>query len=119
MEKKKKTYSISFEVDSFDRHADATRISTEVKNYSKEIKEMNGHVDKLDRFDDFDSLKIPAGQFEKLDGEYGIARTDEHRGRDVLFAHQTRAALEFLRDKRGFGLLADVVGSGKTYEAGH
>lgn len=118
MEKKKKTYSISFEAEAFDRHADAKRISTNVKNYSREIKNMNGHVDKLDRFDDFDSLKIPAEQFEKFDGEYGIARTDEHRGRDVLFAHQTRAALEFLRDKRGFGLLADVVGSGKTYEAG-
>ena len=115
--KTEKNYIIKFESDAFDRHNNAGKISSEVRNYSKEIKSMNEKADELDRFDDFDSLRIPSDRYEQTDGRYGIARTAEHKS-SVIYEHQKQAALAFLRDLRGFGILADVVGSGKTYEAG-
>lgn len=115
--KTEKKYMIEFEPDAFDRHNDATRISSKIKNYSKDIHSMNILADELDRFDDFDSLRIPVDQYEHKNGIYGIVRTAEHRS-GVIYAHQAQAALAFIRDLRGFGILADVVGSGKTYEAG-
>lgn len=114
-----KKRKIRFESDAFDKY----RSSAEQKNmsypYTKQIAEMDKSVESLDRFDDFSSLKIHVSNYRKKDGDiYGIERTAFHPTNEVIFKHQKDAATLFLRDLRGFGLLADVVGSGKTYEAG-
>ena len=74
----------------------------------------------LDRYDDFANMKLTSAIYERQDGvKYGIQRRSEiHGNQDVILDHQVRAARDFLRVLRGFGLLADVVGSGKTFEAG-
>lgn len=92
-----------------------------VKRMTAELAEMNGAAEELDRYDDFSALRIDVAKYEKTPatGEYGIARREEVQGTgDIILKHQRSAALAFLRELRGFGLLADVVGSGKTYEAG-
>lgn len=92
-----------------------------VKRMTGALAEMNGAVEELDRYDDFSALKIDISKYERSPetGGYGIARRPEVQGTGgIILDHQRNAALAFLRELRGFGLLADVVGSGKTYEAG-
>ena len=96
--------------------------SVAVKPATEELSEMNAAAEELNRYDDFSALKIAPAKYENGSGTgiYGIRRRDEVQGigGPIILEHQSSAALRFLRELRGFGLLADVVGSGKTYEAG-
>lgn len=115
-----KTYYFIFDDHCFDRDNQRSDIARTKKQYNKTIYEMNKAVEELDRYDDFDSLKIDLDKYVKTDmsGDYGIPYDSaKHVDRSVIFKHQSNAAISFLKDLRGFGLLADVVGSGKTFEA--
>lgn len=114
-----KKYYIEFEAGAFERQIQRGKITNKKRYYTQQIATMNEVVESLDRLDDFSSLKIDAAKYRKLPGStYGIDVTAMHRGDEVIFPHQKEAALLFLKELRGFGLLADVVGSGKTFEAG-
>ncbi len=90
-----------------------------VQAFTPEVGRMEREADILDRFDDFDSLKIDTASYENIAGAFGIRRNPAvHKGGGVILSHQKKAAEMFLKNLRGFGLLADVVGSGKTFEAG-
>lgn len=96
--------------------------SVEIRNpqpFDEAILNASRAVEELDRYDDFDSLKIDTYSY-KFNGKYGIKndRTIHINTNDVILAHQKKAATEFLSHLRGFGLLGDCVGSGKTFEAG-
>lgn len=94
-----------------------SQISAVPKEYNSTIAKMNQFVEVLDRYDDFSALKIDPAQYEICEGsEYGITRGRTQT--EAIYPHQQKAALAFLKELRGFGLLADVVGSGKTFEAG-
>ncbi len=85
-------------------------------------------AENLERYDDFSWLKIDPSRYrrEGAEGTYGIAYDAAMHGENalggktppIILENQKKAALRFLRDLRGFGLLADMVGSGKTFEAG-
>ena len=78
------------------------------------------HVESIGLYDDFSSLKIALNTYSQQDGEYGIPfkkSVHDAVGAARVLDHQREAAELFLSDLRGFGLLADCVGSGKTYEA--
>lgn len=87
--------------------------------YTASIAEMNRHAEALDRYDDFSQLQILPKSYEKKSAKdkFGIARSETHVNDDVILKHQRLAVQRFLKELRGFGLLADIVGSGKTYEA--
>ena len=115
-----KSYYFIFNDDCFDRNNHLSNIARQKRPYNKTIYDMNKAVEELDRYDDFDSLKIEADKYAKgeLSGEYGITYDSaKHVDHSVILPHQKAAAIAFLKDLRGFGLLADVVGSGKTFEA--
>lgn len=95
-------------------------LSGETVGYSSGIKEMLSLVEELDRYDDFAILKIDTDKYRKQSegDEYGIEFLEGvHRDGSVIQPHQKNAAADFLKRLRGFGMLADVVGSGKTFEA--
>lgn len=95
-------------------------LATTIMGYDGEIKKMCELVEELDRYDDFAFLKIDSDKYQKSEesGGYGIEfRPDVHLNGSVIQPHQLRAAADFLKRLRGFGMLADVVGSGKTFEA--
>ncbi len=84
-----------------------------------EIFDDMNRVEDLSRYDDFSKLEIDAGEYRENGMGFGIPFNPTiHTDGAVLRMHQTEAAKIFLSDLRGFGLLADCVGSGKTYEAG-
>ena len=115
-----KTYYFIFNDDCFDRDNQRSNIARSKKQYNKTIYDMNKAVEELDRYDDFDSLKIDGDKFARsaTSGDYGIPYDSaKHIDHNVILKHQSAAAIAFLKDLRGFGLLADVVGSGKTFEA--
>ncbi|MBQ8689061.1 MAG: DEAD/DEAH box helicase [Clostridia bacterium] len=91
----------------------------ETRKFTKKVAEMNKAAEVLDRDDEFDKLSLHSSDYAKNDeSEYGIPERRFHHGsRDRLLPRQMKAAHRFLKELRGFGLLADVVGSGKTYEA--
>ncbi|MBR2988931.1 MAG: hypothetical protein IKC64_04315 [Clostridia bacterium] len=91
------------------------QLTDQVSAFDRSANENNHTVAALDRYDDFSALKISCDEYGEENG-YGIA--PKRNGDPVIYSNQESAAIEFLRDLRGFGLLADVVGSGKTYEAG-
>lgn len=112
----KRNYRIEVGLGVFDREKQRTRLSSTKEAYNAKIAEMNRAVEPLDRYDDFSMLKIDPYKYKKGKSGYGI--TEKQGFNDgVILRHQREAALAFLRELRGFGLLADVVGSGKTYEA--
>ena len=84
--------------------------------YTAGVAQKSRLVETLDRYDDFSQLQIPSRSYEKR-GTYGIKRSATHAGDEIILDHQRKAAQKFLKELRGFGLLADIVGSGKTYEA--
>ncbi len=98
--------------------------SADAHRLNRGLYETLGAVESLGRYDDFAMLKIPISQYAKNDPSepYGILRDSKFHGTDpkapVIRTNQESAALTFLSKLRGFGLLADCVGSGKTYEAG-
>ncbi|MCD8207325.1 MAG: hypothetical protein LUD72_05245 [Bacteroidales bacterium] len=95
-----------------------------IEEYTDHVEKMEKAIDILDGYDDFSLLKIKPSSYEHMRGDwhdYGIERTDIHSigdNREVILNHQQNAASMFLENLRGFGLLADVVGAGKTFEAG-
>lgn len=115
---KKEKFKIEIDSSAFDAESQRGNLHGK-KEYTSGVAEMQRRIESLDRYDDFRSLKINPESYERALGEqYGIERGAVHSGGEVIFAHQKQAAISFLRDLRGFGLLADVVGSGKTFEAG-
>ena len=112
-----KRYEIKFDKGVFS--AQRTSVSTKKKEYTQAVAERNKAVEELDRYDDFDYLRIEPGKYVKGRGaSYGIEFNEDIHVDGVLLPHQLAAAQAFLSGLRGFGMLADVVGSGKTYEAG-
>ena len=113
---------IRFDADSsdatvFDRDGNRTKLHDH-RPYTKYVAEMNQTAEALDRFDEFGALTLSPDVFAQTPGlPYGIPQKSFHEGKNRLLKHQIHATEAFLRDLRGFGLLADVVGSGKTYEA--
>ncbi len=113
----KKDFHIDVELKAFDKDQQRTRLSDTKEAYDGRIAEMNKVVEELDRYDDFSMLKIDPMKYKRGQGaEYGI-KVVQGFNDGVILQHQREAALSFLRELRGFGLLADVVGSGKTFEA--
>lgn len=117
-------FKIKFENGAFDedaKHTQRSNFGNEVVPFSTEIQRLSPLIDELDRYDDFGMLKNDLANYKMTaaTGEYGI-KFDKtvHERVDVINEHQKRAAEDFLKVLRGFGLLADVVGSGKTFEAG-
>lgn len=109
-------YYIKFTVGAFDKENERSGIYG-CKKYTKRVSEMNKTAEVLDRYDDFSSLSLQPSDYAQTDGEYGIRKQKFHTGNERLLPHQAKATQAFLKELRGFGLLADVVGSGKTYEA--
>ena len=102
----------------FNQDSIRSSISNKKIRFNRKILEANNAVGVLDRYDDFAYLKIDTSKYRHKSGQYGIVYDEtKHEYDEVIFEHQKQAAKGFLRDLRGFGLLADVVGSGKTYEA--
>lgn len=95
-----------------------------VPKYNETLRKSDEAVAVLDRYDDFFLLKLKPEQYKQYkrgDDACGIPydpkiHTDGEN--KVILRHQEIAANEFLSKHRGFGILADGVGSGKTYEAG-
>lgn len=110
-------YVISFIGDAYNKATERSNLSDTIVAYDKNIGEMNDAVEALDRYDDFAAAKIAPAEYETKSGVYGIRRNKKIHSGDVILDHQQKAALAFLKELRGFGLLADVVGSGKTFEA--
>ena len=78
------------------------------------------YVEVLDKYDDME-MRIDVNSFEKTfsTGDYGIEYNEDiHTTGRVILDEQYEAAKYFMKNLRGFGVLADTVGSGKTYEAG-
>ena len=113
-----KVFKIRIDNGAFDKDIQRANISTEKREFNRDVYNSNKAVEELDRYDDFGFFKIDPGYYAQTNrtGEYGIP-IKRGLNDDVILAHQRVAALSFLRDLRGFGLLADVVGSGKTFEA--
>ena len=85
---------------------------------SEKLKEVS-KVETIARYDDFSSLKIDKTLYRQ-EGKYGIPfKKSVHKTLEGarVSDYQRKAALRFLSELRGFGMLADCVGSGKTYEA--
>ena len=118
---KNKKYTVTCVDGAFDKDIQKSGISGEIRPYDAKMAEMTKCIEELDRYDDFAALKIEPEVYEKSgDGEYGIKRSHVHssvNSPQVILRHQQLAAAQFLKELRGFGLLADVVGSGKTFEA--
>ncbi len=113
-----KSFGFSVREGAFSKVQSRDQLTDKKRDLDKRINLTNDVVGVLDRYDDFASLKINTAYYgqSKGSGAYGIAPKENNES--VIYDHQEKAAREFLRDLRGFGLLADVVGSGKTYEAG-
>ena len=115
-----KEIKFNFEGAAFDPGNERLRIRGNRYEYNHDISTTNELVEVLDRLDDFAVLQIPVEKFKKQkDSKFGIEFNPHiHYSGEVILPEQKKTALEFLKSLRGFGLLADVVGSGKTYEAG-
>ncbi len=109
-------FYIKFTVGAFDKEIERSGIYG-CKKYTKHVAEMNKAAEVLDRYDDFSSLTLLPSDYAQTTTEYGIPKQKFHTGNERLLPHQAKATQAFLKELRGFGLLADVVGSGKTYEA--
>ncbi len=115
-------YKIKFTDQAFSTDGQRSNLQYK-KKYTREVAEAQKSVEALDSHDDFHELLIDRTHYKaspKAKTAYGITHDkDVHgMGGSVILDHQKSAAEKFLRDLRGFGLLADVVGSGKTFEAG-
>ncbi len=114
-----KKFGIDVTASAFDRNQQRESINDEIKPYNGVLAEMNRRVEKLDRYDDFSMLRIsPTCYAQEEEGAiYGIDIHRQGGTHSVIWPNQQAAASAFLKELRGFGLLADVVGSGKTFEA--
>lgn len=116
---KEESYEINFTDSAFSSEEQRSGLHGK-KRYTKDVAAAEKYVEALDSQDDFRKLMIDPSVYKKGRSKYGIPfdRTVHSADGTVILSHQERAAEKFLRDLRGFGLLADVVGSGKTFEAG-
>lgn len=122
--KKKFILKLSSE-EAFNKDGQEQKIAKTAKPYNTKTAQARMLAEELDRYDDFGALKIDLASYKQIEGkegtgDYGIPYSHIHKlanTSDVILEHQQRAAILFLKDLRGFGLLADVVGSGKTFEA--
>lgn len=122
-----KKYSFTFPIEkdkTVSSPIDINSSDTQVE-FSSDVFEWNNYVKNLDRYDSFAKLLIDSEQYGESVVQrepricYGIPKKSEiQQGNSPILDHQKNAALTFLKELRGFGLLADVVGSGKTFEAG-
>ena len=117
-----KTYRISVEMGEgeFTKTNTTADLPSKKTQYTAGVAAKNKLVEALDRYDDFSQLQLPPKSYEKRSKKdaYGILYDAEtHEDKEVILPHQRKAAQRFLKELRGFGLLADIVGSGKTYEA--
>ncbi len=115
-----KNFKIEVLGGAFDKNQQRATLNDEIKSFDGSIAGMNREVEVLDRYDDFAFPRIKPIQYKKEDGVtfgYGIDVNKEGGTHTVLWNPQKKAAEMFLKELRGYGLLADVVGSGKTYEA--
>lgn len=113
-----KNFGITFIGNAYNRASQRAGLSDIKVDYNEKIGALNEDVAALDRYDEFSALRIDSSEYETNGGKYGIQRKKSlHGGGGVILEHQQRAALAFLKERRGVGLLADVVGSGKTFEA--
>ena len=115
---KEETYKITFTDTAFTSDEQRSNLQGKQK-FTKEVAEAERFVESLDSQDDFRKLIIDPSLYKKK-GAYGIKhdRNVHQADGSVILPHQEAAAEKFLRDLRGFGLRADVAGSGKTFEAG-
>lgn len=129
-------WRITFKEGAFDVNDASTRLGSKKCALTEEIRQIEGDVEILDRYDRFDKRLIPDSAYSRTlyltdDGkqvEYGISYNPEIHGseeiingvtvRPVILEHQKTSTDRFLKNHRGFGMLADIVGSGKTYESG-
>ncbi len=111
-----KRYKIKVNDNAFEKAKQRSGLSTRKQPYTRTVVEMNEAVEALDRFDDFSYLRIDPSKYKKTEGPFGI-KLMPGKNDGIIMQHQRSAALGFLKELRGFGLLADVVGSGKTFEA--
>ncbi|MBR2320523.1 MAG: DEAD/DEAH box helicase family protein [Clostridia bacterium] len=103
--------------EAYDMEMQRANVSDEPVEYTSEVANMNKVVVELDRYDDFAALKIKPKDYEaETEDGYGIHLREGQL--EPIYTHQKEAARRFLSEHRGFGMLADVVGSGKTFEAG-
>ena len=117
---KEEVYEINFTESAFSAEEQRSGLQGR-KRYTRSVAAAEKHVEALDSQDDFRKLVIDPSVYAKNGrGKYGIGFDKNIHSADgsVILTHQEKAAEKFLRDLRGFGLLADVVGSGKTFEAG-
>jgi hypothetical protein len=94
-----KSYFFVFNGDCFDRDNQRGNISNTKKPFNKTVSQMNGAVEELDRYDDFDSLRIDSEKYARdaQSGEYGIPYDRSMHGRSVILNHQNIAAKQFLK----------------------
>ena len=129
-------WKITFREDAFEFHKASTGLGSMKCELTEDVRQMESEVEILDRYDRFDKRLIPDSAYARVmyksdDGklvEYGITYSPEIHGPEVIengkpfqpvvMRHQKISTEKFLKNHRGFGMLADVVGSGKTYESG-
>ncbi len=117
MENQTPRLRIKFIAGAFNKDLERAGLS-ESRSFTKRVSSMNKTAETLDRYDEFAALSLSPTHYAKKDGEYGIEEIKQvHIGQERLLPHQVAATKAFLKELRGFGLLADVVGSGKTFEA--
>ncbi|MDE7380400.1 MAG: hypothetical protein K2N14_05035 [Clostridia bacterium] len=112
-------FQLEVPLTAFNMDSNRSTLNTKPARYNKQVAELCSAVEELDRHDDFSALRISEDMYRKgVAGRYGIEFDPAvHKGGKVIQPHQRKAAQDFLKRLRGFGMLADVVGSGKTFEA--
>ena len=112
-------FNLEVPATAFNMDSNRAALNTRPARYNRELAFLCSAVEELDRHDDFSALRISGEKYRKSDkSPYGIEfDPNVHFGGSVIQPHQRKAAEDFLKRLRGFGMLADVVGSGKTFEA--
>ena len=109
--------TIRFADGAFNRAMERTELG-DTRRYTGLVAQMNERAEVLDRDDEFARLSLHPSDYAQVGtSDYGIPKMRVHIGDERLLPNQVTATERFLRELRGFGLLADVVGSGKTFEA--
>lgn len=111
-----KRYTLKCSGGAFEKDVQRSKIAGEVRPFDAKMAELTKCAEELDRYDDFAELKIKPDVYKNQGGKYGIVPLADKGGQTLLRGQQS-AVTVFLKELRGFGLLADVVGSGKTFEA--
>ncbi|MDE6884354.1 MAG: hypothetical protein K2P32_01145, partial [Clostridia bacterium] len=111
-----KKYTLKCSGGAFEKDVQRSKIAGEVRPFDAKMAELTKCAEELDRYDDFAELKIKPDVYKNQGGKYGIVPLADKGGQTLLRGQQS-AVTVFLKELRGFGLLADVVGSGKTFEA--